>query len=75
MTMAMNTFGGWHTEALGLITQLGRALARSLGREDGEQVRHLRQRLGITLKRDNVAMLLARRPTFAASEVDGDLES
>ena len=73
--MAVDTFGGWHEEALGLITQLGRALARSVGREDGEQVRHLRQRLGITLVRDNVAMLLARRPTFAASEVDGDLES
>ena len=75
MPMAVDTFGSWHKEALGLITQLGRALVRSVGREDGEQVRHLRQRLGITLVRDNVAMLLARRPTFAASEVDGDLES
>ena len=48
----MDTFGGWHEEALALITQLGRALARTTGREDGEQVRHVRQRLGITLVRD-----------------------
>ena len=36
-------------------------------------MRQLHQRLGITLVRDNVAMLLARRPTFKAGEVDGDL--
>ena len=71
LPMAVDTFGGWHKKALALITQLGRALARTTGREDGEQVRHVRQRLGITLVRDNVAMLLDRRPTFAASEVDG----
>ena len=68
LPMAVDTFGGWHEEALALITQLGRALACTTGRKDGEPVR---QRLGITLVRDNVAMLLARRPTFAASEVDG----
>ena len=71
LPMAVDTFGGWHEEALALITQLGRALACMTGGKDGEQVRHVRQRLGITLVRDNVAMLLARRPTFAASEVDG----
>ena len=32
------------------------------------------QRLGFTLVRDNMAMLLDRRPTFAACEVDGDLD-
>ena len=34
----------------------------------------LPERLGITLVRDNVAMLLARRPTFGTCEVDGDLD-
>ena len=72
--LSMDTFGSWHKETLGLITQLGRALARSVDREDEEQVRHLRQRLGITLVCDNMAMLLARRPTFVASNVDMHLD-
>ena len=36
MPMAADTFGGWHMEALSLITQLGRVLVHTVGREDGE---------------------------------------
>ena len=42
------------------------------GRLDEEVVRHLRQRLGVLLVRDNVAMLCARTPTFPPAAVDGD---
>ena len=72
--MAVDTFGRWHPKALEVITTLGRQLARNVGREGGEAVRHLRQRLGVMLVRDSVAMLCARTPTFAPPEVDGDLD-
>ena len=45
-----------------------------LGHEVGEQVRHLRQMMGITLVRDNLAMLAARMTTSNACKVNGDLE-
>ena len=34
-------------------------------------VRHLRQRLGVLLVRDNVAMMGSRAPSFVPQEVDG----
>ena len=51
---------------------LGRQLARNLGKDEDEVVRHLRQRLGVLIARDNAAMMASRHPTFAPPEVDGD---
>ena len=70
--VAVDTLGGFHREGLKTVTKLGRQLARAAGREEGEVVRHLRQRLGVLLVRDNVAMLNSRSPTFTPAEVDGD---
>ena len=54
------------------------SLAHQLARAtDGKYVmvhRHLHQRLGIILVRDNVAMLGARIPSFAPQEIDGDAD-
>ena len=75
LPMAVDTFGGWHPTALDIITKLGRQLARNVGKLDEEVVAHLRQRLGILLVRDNVAMLCARTPTFPAAAVDGEDDS
>ena len=65
----------WHPEALSIITRLGRQLARNVGKLDEEVIRHLRQRLGVMLVRDNVAMLCARTPTFPPAEFDGEDDS
>ena len=43
--VAVDTLGGWHKEALEVIRKLGHQLARVLGRDEGETVQHLRQRL------------------------------
>ena len=74
LPLAVDTLGGWHPAALDSINRLGRQVARNVGREDQEVTRHLRQRLGILLVRDNAAMLCARTPTFAPPEVDGDVD-
>ena len=70
--LAADTLGSWHPKALEVISRLGRQLARNVGKEGGEVVRHLRQHLGVLLVRDNVAMLCSRTPSFAPPEVDGD---
>ena len=72
LPLAVDSLGGWHKAGLAAITRLGRQLARILGGEEKTQVRHLRQRLGILLVRDNVAMLNSRKPTFPPAEVDGE---
>ena len=70
--MAVDSFGGWHKAALAALKRLGRQLARTLGSEEKMQVRHLCQRVGVLLARDNVAMICSRTPTFALAEIDGD---
>ena len=72
--LAADTLGGWHPVALAAITRLGRQLARNVGKEDEDCIRHLRQRLALLLVRDNVALLCARTPTFPNPEVDGDAD-
>ena len=54
------------------IIKLDRQLARNLGKDEDEVVRHLRQRLGVLIIRDNAMMMASRHPTFAPPEIDGD---
>ena len=44
LPLAVDSFGGWHKVGLKTITRLGRQLARSLGKDEDEVVRHLRRR-------------------------------
>ena len=73
VVMAVDTFGGWHSTSLQTLSKLGRQLARVSGREENETVRHLRQRLAVTLVRDNMMMLLSRAPVLPGPEITGEL--
>ena len=74
LPMAVDVFGGWHKEGLATLSKLGGQLARALGKPEGEVVAHLRQRVGVVLVRDSVAMLASRAPTFPPGEVDGSVD-
>ena len=69
--VAIDTFGGWHSQALETINRLSQELARATDSDLGVVRRHFRQRLAITFVRDNVAMLCARKPFFPNPEVVG----
>ena len=69
--MPVETLGGWHDRAVDQIRKLGRAVARSMGRDDSEVTRHLFQRLGVLLAKGNATLFLNRVPTFPLPEVDG----
>ena len=69
--LAVNTFGSWHKQSLAVISKLGTQQARHLDKEPGEQIRFLRQRLGISLAKDCSQMLAARVPVHAPAFVDG----
>ena len=70
--LPVETLGGWHPQAVPVLTKLGRQLARQTGREEEETVRHLFQRLAILLMKGNASLILSRTPGFSAQEVDGD---
>ena len=73
--LPMETLGGWHSHAEANITRLARQLARHTGREDGEVIRHLFQRLSILLMKGNAALILSRSPDLTQQEFDGDQDS
>ena len=71
LPLAVESFGGWHSAAVGEVKKLGAALARQTGQEEGEVVGHLWGRLGILLQRGNAAILGNRVPTRPAPHIDG----
>ena len=71
----VDTMGGWHPTALETITRLGRQLARNVGRDDQEVVRHFNQRLAVLMVRDNVAMICARTSSYPPPKTDRDADS
>ena len=71
LPLAAESFGGWHSAAVGEVGKLAAALARQTGQEEGEAVRHLWGRLGILLQRGNAAILGNRVPTTPAPFIDG----
>ena len=70
----VEVLGSWHPVAQDLIKRLGKALAITVGREAEETTRFLFQRLSIALAKGNCGLILSRVPSFAAQEVDGDIE-
>ena len=70
LPLAAESFGSWHSAAMGEVGKLAAALAvpvaRQTGQEEGEAVRHLWGRLGILLQRGNAAILGNRVPTTPA---------
>ena len=48
-------------EALAAITKFGKQVGRAVGKVESEAVRQLKQRLAVTLVRDNTSMIIAVR--------------
>ena len=71
LPLAVESFGGWHSAAVGEVKKLGAALARQTGQEEGEAVGHLWGRLSILLQRGNAAILGNRVPVRPAPHIDG----
>ena len=67
--LAVDTFGGWHKVALETLAKLGRQLARVVGRDESDTVRHLRPRMSVIWIRDNMQMLLNRAPDILPSQI------
>ena len=70
--LAVETFGGWHQQAITHLTRIGRALARQTATPESLAIKHFFQRLAISLQRANASMLLSRQTHFPDRDLDGD---
>ena len=71
------TLGGWHDVAVQQVKKLGAALARQQGKteqEEAETIRHLFQRLSISLMKGNASLFINRYQTFPSAQIDGEME-
>ena len=75
MALPVEVLGSWHPTATKVIVKLARQLARHLGKDDSEVLKHTFERLSVLLMRDNAALLLSRSPDFSPPFIDGDPES
>ena len=71
--MPVEVLGGWHEGAVSHLKKLGQALARAVGQEEGEVVRHLFSRLSILLMKGNSQLTLTRHPTYPTPAIVGAL--
>jgi hypothetical protein len=69
--MVVETFGGWEESAVVQLKKLGAALARHIGEEESDKIRHLYQRLAILLVKGNAALFLNRLPSHPSPMIDG----
>ena len=69
--LAVETLGGFHSVATGVVRRIGQAVARKKGCEEREPTSQLFSRLSVTLMRGNAMMLCSRCPDVISAEVDG----
>ena len=70
--MAVDTFGGWHSVALQTTTKLGLQMARVVGKEEAEAVRHLRQRATVWDRCGFDGRKLEGDEVFPDADIDDD---
>ena len=48
-------------------------LARNQGKDEGQQARHLVQRVAMAIQKGNATMIIARLPEVESELIDGDI--
>jgi hypothetical protein len=67
--LPVETLGGWHPKAVLQIKKL----ARTMGKDEDEAIRHLFQRLAVLLVKGNAALLVNRIHSHPLPSVNGEL--
>ena len=66
-----DTLGGWGNSTVEEVRKMGSALARHTRGEEAEIIRHLIQRVSVTLMKINSNLILNRSPNFSHPMIDG----
>ena len=71
LPLAAESFGGWHSAAVGEVKKLAAALARQSGQEEGQAVRKLLGRLSTLLQRGNATIFGNHVRSHPSPLIDG----
>ena len=66
-----DTLGAWGNSTIEEVKKMGRALARHTRGEEEEVIRHLIQRVSVTLMKINSNLILNRSPNLNHPSIDG----
>ena len=69
--LPVETFGGWSDGAIKVLRRLGASLAGRSGRQEGEVIGQLFQRLNVLLQKGNAALLCNQIPTHPPDNLIG----
>ena len=71
MPLPLDTLGAWGESTVREVKKMGSFLARLTGGEESEIIRHLIQRVSITLMKVNANLILNRSPNNNPTNIDG----
>ena len=71
MPLPLDTLGAWGESTVREVKRMGSSLARHTGGEESEIIRHLIQRVSITLMKVNANLILNRSPDNNPTNIDG----
>ena len=69
--LPLDTFGAWGDSTVREVKRMGTSLARHTGCEESETIRHLIQRVSVTLMKVNANLILNRSPNSNPTDIDG----
>ena len=69
--LPLATFGAWGESTVREVRRMGSALSRHTGGEESEVIRHLVQRVSVSLIKVNANLLLNRSPNDHPAHIDG----
>ena len=69
--LAVETFGGWHEQAIDHLTAIARCTAKKSGAVEAVAIKHFFEKLSIELQRVNSSLILSRQSSFPSPDTDG----
>ena len=69
--LPFDTLGGWHEVTVREVKKIASAFSRHTGSNEGENIKHVIQRLSVLLIKGNAALLLYHSPTFPFASTVG----
>ena len=72
--MSLEVLGGFHEVPIGMVKQLGQALAHVGGQDEVEVIKHLFGKLSIILLMRGNSQLILSRNSHNENYIDGNLE-
>ena len=71
MPLPLDTLGAWGESTSSEMKRMRSSLARHTGGEESEVIRHLIQRVSVTLMKVTANLILNRRPNNSSTNIDG----